>query len=42
MHLQVVMQDPKSGQLKKAEAWGPPQRWQSLAEQAAKEIQENK
>ncbi len=42
MHLQVVMQDPASGKVKKAEAWGPPHRWQSLAEQAAKEIQENK
>jgi hydroxymethylbilane synthase len=38
MHLQVVLQDPKSGQVKKAETWGSPRRWHFLAEEVSKDL----
>ncbi len=38
MYLQVILQNPKSGQPKKAEIWGAPRRWRSLAEEVSRSL----
>jgi len=38
MFLQAVIHDPKSGQLKRAEGWGPGIRWHELAEEISRKL----